>query len=349
MEFFTLNINKNYEISKCGIVRNILTKKILKITKYKCGYLYVGLKLNKKTSTKKLHRLLAIMFIPNPDNLPTVDHINNIKDDNRLDNLRWASYKTQNNNKTKRNNKNYGYPITKYSIDNNFICKYDNYTQAAKSLNITLHLFIKIKNKNVSNVFIINGFKFIENTILLLPNEHLKPIYINNIDSGYKISNYGTLLNRKNTKTKGSKNSHGYLVCNINGKTLLLHRLIANAFLPNFYNKKIVNHKDGDKSNCKLYNLEWATRSENSLHSSNILKNGCVGVNQYDLKGNFIAHFYSIQKAADFMNTKNHNIQSACSGKSKTSCGFIWDFSDKKVSDENKIKRRNDRKHKALI
>ena len=49
--------------------------------------------------------------------------------------------------------------------------------------------------------------------------------------------------------------------------------MIAKIFLPNYYGKKIVNHKDGNKTNCKLYNLEWCTSSENSQHAHDILLN----------------------------------------------------------------------------
>lgn len=51
----------------------------------------------------------------------------------------------------------------------------------------------------------------------------------------------------------------------------LVHRLVASAFLSNLDDKKEVNHKDGDKSNNKLNNLEWVTRSENQWHRYNIL------------------------------------------------------------------------------
>jgi len=49
--------------------------------------------------TVKPHRLVAEHYIPNPDNLPQVDHINRIRNDNRVENLRWVSLEQQNNNK----------------------------------------------------------------------------------------------------------------------------------------------------------------------------------------------------------------------------------------------------------
>jgi hypothetical protein len=66
-------------------------------------------------------------------------------------------------------------------------------------------------------------------------------------------------------------NGKGYLriklTINNKEKRIMLHRIIAEAFIPNPYNKKCVNHIDGNKNNNSLSNLEWCTHKENSQHS----------------------------------------------------------------------------------
>ena len=92
-----------YEVSNMGRVRSLNykrtgKKKILKnIEDYK-GYLEVGLTKNGKRKQFKVHRLVAKAFIPNPENKPCIDHINTIKSDNRVENLRWVTYKENSNN-----------------------------------------------------------------------------------------------------------------------------------------------------------------------------------------------------------------------------------------------------------
>ena len=101
--------SKNYNGTKKGA--------FLKPFKLRNGYFEYQLYKDNKTKHKTIHRLIAEHYIPNPNNLPTVDHINGIKDDNRIENLRWASYSTQNLNKIGiSNNSGHTYILdTKYS------------------------------------------------------------------------------------------------------------------------------------------------------------------------------------------------------------------------------------------
>lgn len=90
----TIPISEKYEISTEGKVRNkksgiLLTPRVRK------GYLRINLMDDKRKGKQKtffVHRLLGLTFIPNPHNLPIIDHINGVKQDNSLENLRWVGH-----------------------------------------------------------------------------------------------------------------------------------------------------------------------------------------------------------------------------------------------------------------
>ena len=92
-EIWKKSIVENYEISNLGRVKNIKTGKIIKPDKEEKGYCRLTIKINGVRKHYAIHRLVAIAFIPNPLNKEQVDHIDNDKTNNRVDNLQWVSNK----------------------------------------------------------------------------------------------------------------------------------------------------------------------------------------------------------------------------------------------------------------
>ena len=90
-----------YQISNLGRVKRVTTGRILKGGKDKDGYLMVKLYKNNIRSNKKIHRLVAEAFIPNPENKPQVNHADENKTNNSLDNLEWMTAKENINHGTR--------------------------------------------------------------------------------------------------------------------------------------------------------------------------------------------------------------------------------------------------------
>ncbi len=92
----------DYLIFRNGAVLSKKTKKFLKPGHDGYGYYYYHISHNGKSKKKKIHRLVAEHYIPNPHNYPQVDHINRLRNDNRLSNLRWVNPIMQASNRKER-------------------------------------------------------------------------------------------------------------------------------------------------------------------------------------------------------------------------------------------------------
>ena len=162
----------------------------------------------------------------------------------------------------------------------------------------------------------------------------------------YEINEDGILRNVKSKKViNGYIEKNGYVRVRIENKCLngvirtTIHRLVAEAFIPNPENKPFVNHIDLDKQNNSVTNLEWVTHSENMKHA---YKNGVNttplrehSVSQRKKITNGICEFESISNAGRYLvkNKKTTNLQSGIAGISavlhnrrKTFGGFEWKF-----------------------
>lgn len=147
----------------------------------------------------------------------------------------------------------------------------------------------------------------------------------------YEVSDKGRVksLNYNRTRTdrimKPEKSHGGYLYVSLckNGqrKSLLVHRLVAEAFIPNPNNLETVNHKDQVKTNNSVDNLEWMSRADNVIYSN------ARTVQMLDKStGELLATFPSAHEAERVTGIANQNISSCCRGKLKSSGGYVWKF-----------------------
>lgn len=122
------------------------------------GYLYVTLFKNNKGKTCRIHRLVAEAFIPNPENLPTVNHKDQNKSNNCVDNLEWCNmvyqvnYGDRNNIVSKKllNRKDQSKPVMQYTLDMEFVTEYPSIAEAERQTGI---------NKSTIYYCLINKYK----------------------------------------------------------------------------------------------------------------------------------------------------------------------------------------------
>lgn len=153
------------------------------------------------------------------------------------------------------------------------------------------------------------------------------------IGRGKKARNSGQLQR----VIKPVVDSTGYLVvCLTNGeikRNRAIHRLLAQEWVPNPNNLPHVNHKDGDKLNNSLDNLEWVSVLGNTLHAIDLgltdpktRHPAMAEIRQMDLMGNPVRIFMSLHDAGRGTGVAWQNISKVCNGLRKSAGGFRWAY-----------------------
>ena len=152
----------------------------------------------------------------------------------------------------------------------------------------------------------------------------------------YKISNWGRLYNKKtNRYLLGRPNTNGYWQVRLRNKDgykdILIHRLVAEYFVPNLVMGTQINHRDQNKNNNRWSNLEFCDPKDNINHGTRTIRatesykrNRNYIICQYDLNGNLIAEYNTISAAARAVGGRTDSIRWALDGKLKTTYGFVW-------------------------
>lgn len=344
-----------YVVSTLGRVFSI-KRKIFLSNSYKNDYHSVSLVKDGKIYYRKVHRLVAETFIPNPNNLPFVNHKDENKNNNNVDNLEWCDCKYNNLYSIKLGKKkivavDLEGEVWKNIINEYYVSSYGRFKSKDRLLRPQIR-----KNKNfyklnhrykradiiVYNIFHNTNVKTIIHrddntlndkldnldipTVKSLKNEIWKTFLVKD-NNEYQVSNFGRVKNKYKILTL-QKDFDGYISVKILGKSYKVHRLIAQLFIPNPNNLPIVNHKDGNKSNYNINNLEWVDISKNTLHSCYILKNKIKRVYCEELKTEYENAIVAAQEVYSNTDIKKSSylIRRCCRGEQKSYKKLHWKY-----------------------
>ena len=338
---------ENYFISKDAKIYSIISEDFIVINVEKCkkNNRTVRIKVynnQNKRKSMELSRLVALTYLPNPENKKEVNHIDGNKYNNHLTNLEWNTIKENRDHAVKNKlvkpcdqNK----PIDKYDLNGNFIKSYSSIKEAMienKISNESIRDCLSGKTKN-PRYFIWKEPIKIENK-----NEIWKDVIICDVITGFKVSNFGRIKNEKSIRKgkilKGTKCQGNYIIIDIsynNGieiirKSKRLHHLVAIAFIPNPENKPEVDHIDTNVSNNNVTNLRWSTRKEN-MNNEITKKKFEKPVEQLDDNGKVINTFKSVEVANKYITETygiSRSISGVCNNKKgyRKAAGYKWRF-----------------------
>jgi hypothetical protein len=213
-----------------------------------------------KKKTMRIHRLVAMKFLPRVEGKDVVDHINGKRDDNRVENLRWATV-TENNHNIHVKWTNLGGTCKVDQLDDNgaVIKTFDSVTQTATEMKVDQALISRacLSQKKYKGYW----WRYHDSEQLL--DEEWRTGLYNGFE--VEVSNKGRIKGRGGRPYRG-RLAGGYRTVERDSRNHAVHRIICAIFNPHPDHENLdVDHVDGNKQNNESSNLQWVTKSENMI------------------------------------------------------------------------------------
>ena len=192
-----------------------------------------------------------------------------------------------------------------------------------------------------------------DNSGLMPPADNVIEVWkdIKGYDGDYMVSNYGRVWSRKSNRLIGFDTTLGYRAISIDDKKIYIHRLVAEAFIPNPNNLPEIDHIDTDKTNNVWTNLRWVDRKENlnnpitieRFKESNkgkvteqmydaLRKINNVKVDAYTADGKYVDTYDSMKIAGECLGVDKTSVSACCRGIQKTTGGYTFRYANSVAS-----------------